>query len=83
MQSGLVCEALRMAYWQHKPLPGLLLHSDRVANTPTSRRTGNYPHLSAWQLRRASRANARANAPMESFFKTLKVERIYPRAWHR
>ncbi|RSB89445.1 hypothetical protein EGT47_12040 [Burkholderia cenocepacia] len=29
VRSDLVCQALRSAYWQRKPRPGLLLHSDR------------------------------------------------------
>lgn len=29
IQSDLVCQALRSAYWQRKPPPGLILHSDR------------------------------------------------------
>jgi putative transposase len=29
MKAQLVCDALKMAYWQRKPAPGLILHSDR------------------------------------------------------
>ncbi len=29
MRADLVCQALRSAYWQRKPPPGLILHSDR------------------------------------------------------
>jgi transposase InsO family protein len=45
IQSDLVCQALRSAYWQRKPLPGLILHSDRAV-MPVGR-TGNWPHPSA------------------------------------
>ena len=29
MKAKLVCDALTMAYWQRKPPPGLIMHSDR------------------------------------------------------
>jgi len=76
MQADLVCQALRSAYWQRKPPPGLLLHSDRgaqYASRAYRRLAGSF----SMQVSMSRRANAWDNAPMESFFKTLKVERIY------
>ena len=32
MRASLVCDALRMAIWQRKPKPGLIIHSDRGRN---------------------------------------------------
>lgn len=76
MTSDLVCNALKAAYWQRKPAPGLIMHTDRGSQ---------YASLSHRALLRdygmvasmSRRANAWDNAVMESFFKTLKVERIY------
>lgn len=76
MQADLVCQALRSAYWQRKPPPGLILHSDRGSQYASRA----YRTLAAsWDMTvsMSRRANAWDNAPMESFFKTLKVERIY------
>ena len=73
MKAKSVCDALTMAYWRRKPPPGLIMHSDRGVQyasdehrslidryrmVPSMSRTGN-----CWD-----------NSPMESFFKTLKVE---------
>jgi putative transposase len=76
MQADLVCQALRSAYWQRKPPPGLLLHSDRGSQY-ASRAYRSLAAAFAMQVSMSRRANAWDNAPMESFFKTLKVERIY------
>jgi len=76
MTSDLVCHALKAAYWRHKPAPGLLMHTDRgsqyagLAHRTLVRDYGRVASMSR-------RANAWDNAVMESFFKTLKVERIY------
>jgi len=29
IRTDLVCQALQSAYWQRKPTPGLILHTDR------------------------------------------------------
>ncbi|KHK48470.1 integrase [Ralstonia sp. A12] len=76
MQADLVCQALRSAYWQRKPPPGLLLHSDRGAQY-ASRVYRSLATAFGMTVSMSRRANAWDNAPMESFFKTLKVERIY------
>ncbi|MGS0897503.1 IS3 family transposase [Burkholderia stagnalis] len=76
IDAELVCQALRSACWQRKPAPGLLLHSDRGAQYASRA----YRKLAAGfkaTISMSRRANAWDNAPMESFFKSLKVERIY------
>ena len=76
INADLVCQALRSAYWQRKPGPGLLLHPDRGSQYAS----WAYRDLAAefgMMVSMSRRANAWDNAPMESFFKTLKVERIY------
>jgi len=76
INAELVCQTLRSACWQRKPPPGLILHSDRGSQYASRA----YRKLAAsWGMTvsMSRRANAWDNAPMESFFKTLKVERIY------
>ncbi|WP_157381458.1 IS3 family transposase, partial [Burkholderia ubonensis] len=55
---------------------GLLLHSDRGAQY-ASRAYRKLTAAFKINVSMSRRANAWDNAPMESFFKTLKVERIY------
>lgn len=75
MPGKLVCDALAMAYLRRRPAPGLIAHSDRGVQYAS----GAYrAQLEQYQMVQSmSRtANCWDNAPMESFFKTLKVERI-------
>ncbi len=76
IDAQLVCAALRSAYWQRQPGVGLLVHTDRG-----SQYAGHeYRRLAAdfaITMSMSRRANCWDNAAMESFFKTLKVERIY------
>jgi transposase InsO family protein len=76
LHAELVCQALQAAYWRRKPEHGLIIHSDRGSQYASDR----YRKLIAdfRMLQSMSRnANCWDNAPMESFFKTLKVERVY------
>lgn len=76
INAELVCQALRSACWQRKPPPGLILHSDQGSQYASR----SYRALAAsWGMTvsMSQRANAWDNAPMESFFKTLKVEQLY------
>jgi transposase InsO family protein len=74
--ADLVCQALNSAYWRRKPAAGLIMHSDRGSQ---------YASESHCQLIKDYRmvqsmsrtANCWDNAAMESFFKTLKVERTH------
>ncbi len=77
IKSDLVCQALKSAYWQRKPLPGLILHTGRG-----SQYAGN-PHRTLIRAFRRAQSMSRTgncwdNAPMESFFRTLKVGRVHP-----
>lgn len=76
IKADLVCEALRSAYWQRKPGPGLIMHTDRgsqYASRPYRALIRDF-RMTASMSRKG---NCWDNAAMESFFKTLKVERIY------
>jgi len=72
----LTLNALRMAIATRRPRPGLLHHSDRGSQYASN----DYRKLlkQFYMTQSMSRkGNCWDNAPMESFFKTLKVERIY------
>jgi len=76
IKADLVCQALRMAYWRRKPVAGLIMHTDRgsqYASGPYRRLIKDYGMVQSM----SRKANCWDNAAMESFFKTLKVERVY------
>ena len=76
MKAGLVCQALRSAYWRRKPPAGLILHSDRgsqYASDEHRQLIKDYRMIQSM----SRRGSCWDNAAMESFFKTLKVERVY------
>jgi len=73
MKAKLVCDALTMAYWRRKPPAGLIMHSDRGVQYASDE---HRKLLSRYQMVQSMsrKANCWDNSPMESFFKTLKVE---------
>jgi putative transposase len=76
MKADLVCQALKSAYWQRKPLTGLIMHTDRgsqYASVDHRKLIKDYRMIQSM----SRRANCWDNAVMESFFKTLKVERVH------
>ncbi len=76
MGADLVCQALKSAYWQRKPQPGLIMHTDRgsqYASHSHRKLIGDFQMTASM----SRKANCWDNSAMESFFKTLKVERIY------
>ncbi len=76
MTKALVADALRAAYWRKKPKPGLMHHSDRGSQYCSA----TYRALQASYGMRASmsrKGNCWDNAPMESFFGTLKTESLH------
>ncbi len=76
IEADLVCQALKSAYWRRKPPEGLIMHSDRgsqYASDSHRQLIQDYGMIQSM----SRRANCWDNAAMESFFKTLKVERIY------
>ncbi len=76
MTAKLVCDALQMAYWRRRPVPGLLLHSDRGSQYASEEYRKLVDQFQMTQSM-SRKGNCWDNAPMESFFKTLKVERTY------
>ena len=76
MTGGLVCAALKSAYWRRKPEPGLIMHTDRGSQYASANHRQLLEDYGMTQSM-SRRANCWDNAAMESFFKTLKVERIY------
>lgn len=76
MKADLVCQALRSAYWKRKPAAGLIMHSDRgsqYASDEHRQLIKDYRMIQSM----SRRASCWDNAAIESFFKTLKVERVY------
>jgi putative transposase len=76
MKADLVCEALKSAYWRRKPAAGLIMHSDRgsqYAGDSHRQLIKDYRMIQSM----SRRGNCWDNAAMESFFKTLKVERVH------
>jgi putative transposase len=74
--ADLVCQALKSAYWKRKPAAGLIMHSDRgsqYASASHRQLIKDYRMIQSM----SRRANCWDNAAMESFFKTLKVERTH------
>ena len=76
MTKQLVTDALRAAYWRKKPPPGLLHHSDRGSQYCS----GTYRALQVSYKMKTSmsrKGDCWDNAPIESFFGTLKTECLH------
>ena len=76
MPTELIASALRMAIQQRKPVPGLLLHSDRGSQYASL----EYQSLLDQHGIRCSmsrKGNCWDNAVMERFFLNLKMERVW------
>jgi putative transposase len=76
IKAELVCQALKSAYWRRKPSAGLIMHSDRgsqYASDSHRQLIKDYRMVPSM----SRRANCWDNSAMESFFKTLKVERTH------
>jgi len=76
MTKALVMEALRAAWWKKKPKPGLIHHSDRGSQYCSEA----YRNLQAGYGIKTSmsrKGNCWDNAPMESFFGSLKTESLH------
>ena len=75
MKAKLVCDALRMAIWQRRPKAGLIHHSDRGSQyaSKSFRRM-----LDTHQFRgsMSRKGDCWDNAVVESFFGSLKQERV-------
>jgi putative transposase len=80
MTRALVISALRMARFRRKPRPGLLHHSDRGSQYCSH----DYQALLVEygiQASMSRKGNCWDNAPMESFFNSLKNERVFHRSY--
>src|SRR5262245_20223005 len=80
--SRLVVDALAVAVERRLPGEGLLAHSDRGSQYASD----HYQHLLAKHgitCSRSRKADGWANAPMESFFASLKTDRTKPTYLHR
>jgi transposase InsO family protein len=76
MKAGLVCDALKSAYWRRKPAAGLLMHTDRgsqYASDAHRKLIKDYEMVQSM----SRRGNCWDNSAMESLFKTLKVELVH------
>jgi putative transposase len=78
MKRKLVIDALLMAVWQRKPDRGLLHHSDRGSQY-CSKEYLNLLKRYGIVCSMSRKGNCWDNAPMESFFHTLKTELIHHR----
>ena len=76
IDAKIVCDALQMAYWRRRPDANLLMHSDRGVQSASHEYRELLKQFKMTQSM-SRKANCWDNAPMESFFKSLKVERIY------
>lgn len=80
LHADIALEALAMAVERQRPAPGLIHHSDRGVQYAAHdyrkalAAAGMTPSMSR-------KGNCLDNAPMESFFHTLKVERIHHRVY--
>lgn len=76
MSADLVSDALTMAWFRRRPAPGALFHSDRgsqYASHEFQRRLTAYGMRSSM----SRKGNCWDNAPTESFFNSLKNERVH------
>jgi putative transposase len=76
MKAQLVCDALKMAIWQRRPKAGLIHHSDRGSQYASKafRRLLNAHGIQGSMSRKG---DCWDNAVVESFFGSLKQERVH------
>jgi putative transposase len=75
MKASLICDALKMALWQRKPKLGLIVHSDRGSQYASKAYiTLLQQHGCIGSMSR--KGNCWDNAVAESFFGSLKQERV-------
>lgn len=74
----LACQALRMAIHRENPQYGLIHHSDRGSQY-TSKEYRELLETNQIMGSMSRKGNPYDNAPMESFFRLLKVEHVYKR----
>ncbi|GAA3938724.1 hypothetical protein GCM10022277_38550 [Litoribacillus peritrichatus] len=75
MKSKLVCDALKMAIWQRRPQPGLIHYSDRGSQY-ASKAFRNLLKIQGFCGSMSRKGDCWDNAVVESFFGSLKQERV-------
>ena len=75
MKSQLVCDALEMAIWQRRPKDGLIHHSDRGSQY-ASKAFRRLLKRHGFQGSMSRKGDCWDNAVVESFFGSLKQERV-------
>ncbi len=76
MKAQLVCDALTMAIWQRRPEAGLIHHSDQGAQY-TSKKFRGLLEAHSVQGSMSRKGDCWDNAVAESFFGSLKQERVH------
>jgi putative transposase len=80
MQASLVTDALRMGYFRRKPLPGLIVHSDRGSQYCGHEFQSALKDY-GMQSSMSRKGDCWDNAPTESLWGHLKVSRLHGRAF--
>ena len=75
MKAKMVCDALTMAVWQRRPKVGLIHHSDRGSQY-ASKAFRKLLRLNGFKGSMSKKGDCWDNAVVESFFGTLKQERV-------
>lgn len=75
MKSQLVCDALRMAIWRRRPKAGLIVHSDRGSQY-ASKEYRQLLKAHGFVGSMSRKGDCWDNAVVESFFGSLKQERV-------
>ncbi len=75
MKSQLVCDALKMAIWQRRPKAGLIHHSDRGSQY-ASKAFRELLRINGFKGSMSRKGDCWDNAVVESFFGSLKQERV-------
>jgi len=75
MKSQLVCDALKMATWQRQPKAGLIHHSDRGSQY-ASKAFRKLLRINGFKGSMSRKGDCWDNAVVESFFGSLKQERV-------
>lgn len=80
LEKALVIDALRMAYRRRRPGDGLIHHSDRGSQYASEDYRGLLTEY-GMEMSMSRKGNCWDNAPMESFFGTLKKELVHHRKY--
>jgi transposase InsO family protein len=80
MTTRLVTDALNMAHWQRQPKPGLVVHSDRGSQY-ASNAYRRLLHANGFVGSMSRKGDCWDNAVAESFFASLKKERVQWRSY--